>query len=266
MKNFRVPFLFVGAFALLLSSCVSSKKYKALNARYEALNDAYDNLDSSMKSLNSDYQQLDLKKQEIEKMSAAELRKLNEQLRKELAALENSNKSVADLQATLQRQRQAQQELLDKIRKALVDFNSTELSAEIRGDGKVYVSLSEKLLFKSGKYDVDTKGKVALQKLGEVLSKQPDIDILVEGHTDTVPFKRGELRDNMDLSVMRATTIVHLLTVDYGVNPKQVVASGRGEHFPVADNTLSEGRATNRRTEIILSPKLSDLYKLLSQN
>lgn len=265
MKNYSVFFLFVGA-SLLVSSCVSSKKYKALNARYDALSNAYDNLDSSMKSLNSDYQKLDLKKQEIEKMSEAELRSLNEQLRKELAALENSNKRVAELQSTLQKQRQAQQELLDKIRKALVDFNSTELSAEIRNDGKVYVSLSEKLLFKSGKYDVDAKGKVALQKLGEVLSKQPDIDILVEGHTDTVPFKRGELRDNMDLSTMRANTIVHLLTIDYGVNPKQVVASGRGEYFPVAENITSEGRAINRRTEIILSPKLSDLYKLLSQN
>ncbi|MES2559398.1 MAG: OmpA family protein [Bacteroidota bacterium] len=266
MKNFRLLSFSFGTLIVLMSSCVSSKKYKALNARYDALSSAYDNLDSSMKSLNSEYEQLDLKKREIEQMSEAELRKLNEQLRKELAALENSSKSIAELQSTLQRQRQAQQDLLDKIRKALVDFNTSELSAEIRGDGKVYVSLSEKLLFKSGKYDVDPKGKVALQKLGAVLSNQPDIDILVEGHTDTVPFKRGELRDNTDLSVMRATTIVHLLTKEYGVNPKQVVASGRGEYFPVADNTTSEGRATNRRTEIILSPKLSDLYKLLSHN
>ncbi|MES2725563.1 MAG: OmpA family protein [Bacteroidota bacterium] len=265
MKKFNIFLLFITA-SMMLSSCVSKKKYMALNARYNDLNASYNGLDSSMKALNASYQQLDLRKQEIEQMSEAELRKLNTRLQAELAALENSNKRVAELQSTLQRQKQAQQQLLDNIRKALVDFNNTELSAEIRSDGKVYVSLSEKLLFKSGKYDVDPKGKLALQKLGEVLSKQPDIDILVEGHTDTVPFKRGELRDNMDLSVMRATTIVHLLSKEYGVNPKQIVASGRGEYFPVAENATSEGRATNRRTEIILSPKLSDLYKLLSQN
>jgi chemotaxis protein MotB len=265
MKNTKILIVFMAG-SLMLASCVSKKKYKALNSRYDALSASYDDLDSSMKALNANYNQLDLKKQEIEKMSEAELRTLNEKLRKELAALESSNKRNAELQATIQRQKQAQQALLDNIRKALIDFSDTELSAEIRSDGKVYVSLSEKLLFKSGKYDVDPKGKTALQKLGEVLSKQPDIDIVVEGHTDTVPFKRGELRDNMDLSVMRATTIVQLLTEQYGVNPKQITASGRGEYFPVADNKTSEGRAINRRTEIILSPKISDLYKMLSQN
>jgi chemotaxis protein MotB len=262
----KVLFLCLAGTMLVLGSCVSKKKYKALNARYNELDASYKSLDSSMKGLDSRYRQLDRSKQQIEQMSEAELRRLNEQLQSELAALENSNKRVAELQSTLQRQKRAQQELLENIRKALVDFNNTELSAEIRGDGKVYVSLSEKLLFKSGKYDVDPKGKEALKKLGEVLSKQPDIDIVVEGHTDNVPFKRGELRDNMDLSVMRATTIATLLSKDYGVNPKQVTASGRGEFFPIADNGTAEGRASNRRTEIILSPKISDLYKLLNIN
>jgi chemotaxis protein MotB len=266
MKTTRLLLLLVAGTMITFLSCVSKKKYKALNSRYDDLNIAYGDLDSSMRSLNANYKQLDLKKQEIEKMSEAELRKLNEQLTKELAALEYSNKRVAEMQATIQAQKQAQQQLLENIRKALIDFNSSELTAEIRGDGKVYVSLSEKLLFKSGKYDVDPKGKEALKKLGEVISKQPDIDIEVEGHTDTVPFKRGELRDNMDLSVMRATTIATLLSSSYGVNPKQVTASGRGEYFPVADNNTTEGRASNRRTEIIISPKISDIYKLLSGN
>jgi chemotaxis protein MotB len=262
----RVKILFICAVATLLAtSCVSKKKYVALNNRYNALDSSYRHLDASMRDLDKRYEQLGRSKQEIEQMSEAELRKLNEQLSAELAALENSNKRITELQTSLQRQRQAQQDLLDKIRKALVDFNNTELTAEMHGDGKVYVSLSEKLLFKSGRYDVDPKGKLALQKLGEVLSKQPDIDIVVEGHTDTVPFKRGELRDNMDLSVMRATTIVQLLTEKYGVNPIQVTASGRGEYFPVADNATAEGRASNRRTEIILSPKISELYQLLGQ-
>lgn len=265
MKKTGILFLCMATAMLVFTSCVSRKKYRALDARYDYLQSSYNSLDSSMRGLNSRYDQLDKSKQQIEQMSEAELRKLNARLQAELTALENSNKRVAELQSTLQRQRQAQQELLDKVRKALVDFSNTDLTAEIRADGKVYVSLSEKLLFKSGKYDVDPKGKVALQKLGEVLSKQPDIDIVVEGHTDNVPFKRGELRDNMDLSVMRATTIVDLLTKEYGVNPKQVTASGRGEYFPVADNGTLEGRATNRRTEIILSPKISELFQLLSE-
>jgi chemotaxis protein MotB len=266
MKNIKVFFLCVAGTMLVLGSCVSKKKYKALDSRYNELNASYNRLDSSMKGLDSRYRQLDRSKKEMEQMTEAELRKLNEQLQSELAALENSNKRVAELQSTLQRQKRAQQDLLENIRKALVDFNNTELSAEIRADGKVYVSLSEKLLFKSGRYDVDPKGKEALKKLGEVLSKQPDIDIVVEGHTDTVPFKRGELKDNIDLSVMRATTIVRLLSQDYGVNPKQMSAAGRGENFPIADNGTAEGRAINRRTEIILSPKISDLFKLLNQN
>lgn len=265
MKN-TVFYVLLAGFLLALPSCVSKKKYLALDKRYNELNDSYTRLDSSMQSLDARYRQLDLSKQEMEQMSEAELRALNEKLRQQLAALENSNKRVSEMQATIQRQKQAQEALLDKIRKALVDFNNTELTAELRADGKVYVSLSEKLLFKSGRYDVDPKGKTALQKLGEVLSKQPDIDIVVEGHTDTVPFQRGELRDNMDLSVMRATTIVQLLTTQYGVNPKQITASGRGEYFPVADNGTSAGRASNRRTEIILSPRISELYRLLSTN
>lgn len=266
MKNLRLFSFLIAGLMITLGSCVSKKKYTALNSRYNELDSSYHDLDSSMRVLNSRYNQLDLRSKEMEQMSEAELRNLNAKLQAELAALENSNKRNAELQATLQRQREAQQKLLENIRKALIDFNNTELTAEIRSDGKVYVSLSEKLLFKSGKYDVDPKGKEALKKLGEVLSKQPDIDIVIEGHTDTVPFKRGELRDNMDLSVMRATTIATLLSSNYGVNPKQITASGRGEYFPVADNMTSEGRATNRRTEIILSPKISDLYKLLSTN
>jgi chemotaxis protein MotB len=259
MKNIFILFCVFAGIMLTTSSCVSKKKYRALDSRYS-------DLDSSYKDLEARYGQLDKSKQASEQMSEAELRQLNEKLKAELAELENSNKRVAELQSTIQRQRKSQQELLDKITKALVGFNNSELSAEIRSDGKLYVSLSEKLLFKSGKYDVDPKGKEALQKLGGVLSKQPDIDIVVEGHTDTVPFKRGELRDNMDLSVMRATTIMRLLSESYGVDPKQITAAGRGEYFPVATNNTTEGRAINRRTEIILSPKISELFKLLSQD
>jgi chemotaxis protein MotB len=123
--------------------------------------------------------------------------------------------------------------------------------------------MSDKLLFKSGSSAVEDKGKDALKLLADVLDKNTDIDILVEGHTDNVPIKTSVYKDNWDLSVARATSIVRILTNDYKIVPTRLTASGKGEFFPKADNETSEGRAKNRRTEIILSPKLDELMKLL---
>lgn len=253
-------FLFIMAILIFASSCVSKKKYKQLTSNYS-------HLDSSFNSLTEKYNLLAKNKTDLEQTSKSELQKLNMELQAKLSALEASNKTVAELQTALQKQKQAQKDLLNKINSALAGFNTSDLTAELRKDGKVYVSLSEKLLFKSGKYDVDPKGKEALGKLAGVLVQQPDIDIVVEGHTDTIPLKKGgALKDNIDLSVLRATSIVRLLSVDYGVNPKQLYASGRGESFPIADNSTPEGRASNRRTEIILSPRIQELRKLLEEN
>lgn len=251
----------VGVYMLVfgLSACVSKKKFKALDAKYNTLSADYTNL-------NNRYNDLNKSKAEGEQMSQEELQKLNNELKQKLSDLQAANTRVVQLQDAIAKQKKSQQDLLAKITNALIGIPASDLTAEIRADGKVYVSLSEKLLFKSGKYDVDPKGKEALAKLAMVLSTQPDIDIEVEGHTDNVPFKKAVLADNLDLSVMRATSIVRILTVDYGVNPKQVSASGRGESFPIASNDTPEGRASNRRTEIILSPKISDLYKILSGN
>jgi chemotaxis protein MotB len=256
---------------ILLTGCVSKKKFKQLNAKYNSLDSSYNQLTGKYSDLTGKYSDLNRNKEELEKMSKEELQKLNEQLQAKLKAieetnraLESSNKKVNELQAAIQKQKDAQKELLNKINKALLGFNASDLTAELRKDGKVYVSLSEKLLFQSGKHDVDPKGKAALEKLAGVLSQQPDIDIVVEGHTDSIPLKKGGyLKDNIDLSVMRATSIVRLLSEDFKVNPKQLYASGRGEYFPVASNATSEGRASNRRTEIILSPKIQELVKLL---
>lgn len=141
--------------------------------------------------------------------------------------------------------------------------NSEELSVEIK-NGKVYVSMSDKLLFKSGSVAVESKGVEALQVLADVLNKNADIDILVEGHTDSIPIKTALFKDNWDLSVVRATSIVRLLSQDYKVSSTRVTASGKGEFFPKATNSTPEGRAKNRRTEIILSPKMDELMNLLN--
>jgi chemotaxis protein MotB len=123
--------------------------------------------------------------------------------------------------------------------------------------------MSDKLLFKSGSAAVEAKGKDALKVLSEVLNKNADIDILVEGHTDNVPINTQVYKDNWDLSVSRATSIVRILTEDYKIKPTRLTASGKGEYFPKSDNSTSEGRARNRRTEIILSPKLEEIMQLL---
>src|ERR1700744_5831650 len=243
--------------ATLFSSCVSKKKFNQLTKKYNGL-------DSSYTSLNNKYNSLVEKNSEDKQRSQAELQQLYNQLKAKVADLEASNKRVLELQAGIQRQKKAQQDLLEKVKNALIGFNSSELTAELRSDGKVYVSLSEKLLFKSGSYKVDPKGKDALSKLAYVLVNQPNIDITIEGHTDSIPLKKGEfLKDNLDLSVMRATSIERILSDEYGVNAKQLNASGRGENFPVAPNSTENGRAINRRTEIILSPKISELVKII---
>ena len=172
-------------------------------------------------------------------------------------------KSLKDLQSKIARQDSITKRLNDIIRKALLGFNSDELSVEIK-NGKVYVSMSDKLLFKSGSASIETKGKDALKLLSDVLEKNSDIDILVEGHTDNIPIKTPVYKDNWDLSVVRATSIVRILTEDYKIPASRLTASGKGEFFPKASNETSEGRAKNRRTEIILSPKLDEIMKLLN--
>ena len=169
-----------------------------------------------------------------------------------------SQQKIAELENMLRIKEGAMEQLKDKINQTLLGFSDTDLTVTEK-NGKVYISLSQNLLFKSGSAKIDWSGKKALQQLAEVLKSNPDIDINVEGHTDS----DGSADKNWDLSVSRATSVVKVLT-DYGVNPDRVTASGRGEHLPLTSNSTSTGKAQNRRTEIILSPKLDELYNLLN--
>jgi chemotaxis protein MotB len=155
--------------------------------------------------------------------------------------------------------------LLQNVKDALLGFSSDELTVREEG-GKVYVAMSDKLLFESGKAIVNEQGRAALGKLAQVLNKQTDIDVYIEGHTDNVPIKTAVFQDNWDLSVIRATSVVRILTETYGVNPLQIQPCGRGEFKPVDVNTTPEGRARNRRTEIIMAPRLDKLFKMLEES
>ncbi len=183
--------------------------------------------------------------------------------KKEKELVENINR-VKELEAKIALKDSLTNALKKSISAALTGFSDNDLTVTIR-DGKVYVSLSEQLLFASGSTVVDKKGKEALIQLGKALQGKSDINILVEGHTDDVPMNGAVIKDNWDLSVLRATAITKILVTDGGVEPTRVIASGRSQYFPVAPGKTPEARKKNRRTEIILSPKLDELYKLLEQ-
>ncbi|MEO5675310.1 MAG: OmpA family protein [Chitinophagales bacterium] len=214
-----------------------------------------------------------LSKSSAEKLALLDsLTRKQADLRKQESALDSLQQNLAqreqklgELQSLLNRKDSATAALKSKIQQALLGFEKSDLSVEQK-NGKVYVSLAEKLLFPSGSTEVNPKGKSALQKLAEVLKKNPDIGITVEGHTDNVPLiGSASMKDNWDLSVLRATSIIRILK-DAGVDPKQITASGRGEYFPVSPNTLSDGKAKNRRSEIILTPNYKELAKILGDN
>ena len=193
-------------------------------------------------------------------------------VQKDLSLLSSQSKMTISDQArrlrTLQDIIQAEKDIIlrlkNSIADALMNYKTDELYIYIK-DGSVYVSLEEKLLFKSGSDVVDIKGKEALKSLASVLNSTKDIFVVVEGHTDDVPIKNKLFQDNWDLSTSRASSILRILTVDYGFDPTRITASGKGKYHPVKANDTEEGRAANRRTEIILSPNLSEIYQLLYQ-
>lgn len=195
----------------------------------------------------------------------SENKKLNTSLAQKMQELEEREKTIAQLQGMIAEQQQRVKDLLASVKDALLGFSSEDLTVTEK-DGKVYVSLSDKLLFESGKAVVNTQGREALGKLAQVLNKQTEIDVYIEGHTDKVPIHTAVFQDNWDLSVIRATSVVRILTETYGVNPLQIQPCGRGEYKPVDTNETADGRAHNRRTEIIMAPKLDKLLKLLQSN
>lgn len=216
------------------------KKYEAKLNELHALQDAANDLQRNLSD----------KEQKLAKMET------------ELASRE---KRVKELESVINRKDSIVKALKNKLSAALLGFENNGLTITMK-DGKVYVSLENQLLFKSGSYDVDEKGKDALRKLAKVLEQNPDINITVEGHTDTDKFGgSGSLKDNWDLSVMRATQIVKLLMSSATIEPKRLTAAGRGEFLPLDPANTEDAKKKNRRTEIILTPKLDELYELLNE-
>lgn len=276
----KILFVTVVAF-LALTSCVSKKKFLiAENGRLEALSrgdelqrqlvacqDNGDQLMSRVVGLERDTTRMGQQLRNYANMldaNMSEQEKLNALLGQKMNELMDREQTINTLQDLINAQNDKVKQLLSSVKDALLGFNSDELTITEK-DGKVYVAMSDKLLFESGSARLDKRGKEALSKLAQVLNKQNDVDVYIEGHTDSKPINTAQFKDNWDLSVIRATSVVRILTKDYGVNPLQIQPSGRGEFLPVSDNETAEGRAKNRRTEIIMAPKLDKLYQMLNQ-
>ncbi len=180
--------------------------------------------------------------------------------------LQKRNERLVELEKILDTQKKIAQDLKNKVSDALLGFENNGLTVTQK-DGKVYVSLDEELLFKTASWDIDDNGRNALKKLAGVLERNPNIMVTIEGHTDNVPYNPGnsQLRDNWDLSVKRATTVVRVLLEGSRINPMRLIASGRSEYVPVDDRDSADARQKNRRTEIILTPDLSELYELINR-
>ena len=271
--------IFALCLLIAVTSCVSKKKYMvAENGRLAALSrervlnrnlgqqkDEIAKLKQQITDLMSDTTRLgqairDYRKSLYSNLSEQE--KLNMLLKEKMEKLAEREATINKLQAEVDAQNARLQSLLNSVKDALLGFSSDELTVTEK-NGKIYVAMSDKLLFESGSAQVNKQGKEALGKLAEVLKKQHDIDVFIEGHTDNKPIKTVQFKDNWDLSVVRATSVVRILTKDYGVNPLQILPCGRGEFMPVDNNESVEGRGHNRRTEIIMAPKLDKLMDIL---
>jgi chemotaxis protein MotB len=260
MKRFII---FLSGFILLFSACVPQRELISEQNRVKNLQSDSTDTHLKLSNCNSQVALLEKDKQDLQNS----IQQLSASYQSKVA---NSNMTIADQAKRLKDLEdliQAQKDVMNKLKKtvadALINFKPDELSVYLK-DGKLYVSLQEKLLFASGSAVVDPKGKQALGTLAAVLIATPNITVDIEGHTDTVPIA-GKYEDNWALSVARSTAIARVLIKDYGVDPHTIIASGRSKYYPVADNTTPDGRAKNRRTEIILSPDLTELFKLLDE-
>ena len=241
------------------------REYNTTRENYENLKKSYDALEANSSSALAENsrrnRELLAELEEKEKALAKEQGRL-EKLEKDLAA---RSRRVDELEGLISAKDAKMNALKNSLSKALTNFEGRGLTVEQR-EGKVYVSMENKLLFNSGSWAVGPEGKKAVQQLGEVLAQNPDIAVLIEGHTDNVPYGgSGQLTDNWDLSTKRATAIVQILRENSGIDPQNLTAAGRGEYAPIAGNETAEGKAKNRRIEVILTPKLDEVSRLLNE-
>lgn len=283
----KLKLMSVAVLNFVLLSCVSTKKLKEEQARYERLNAAYTGIQVNLKECQDEKEDANRRRALLQgevdnlKDQVAFLKQNNNQALKQLEDLsvisasqaESIKKSlenigtkdayIQNLQSAISRKDSLNMVLVMNLKGAIGNLDDKDINIKV-DKGVVYIDISDKLLFTSGKYEITPAAKNVLGKVATVLKNQPDIEFMVEGHTDNVPFKgSGVLMDNWDLSVKRATTVVRLLQNEYGLDPARMAAAGRGEYKPVTNNTSAEGKAMNRRTRIVILPQMDQFFKLL---
>jgi chemotaxis protein MotB len=277
MKTLKAILL---VFLVLLTSCVSQKKYSDLENKsnqFESdLNTCKNQqliLDTNLANEKSKVTKLESQLDYFKSTNTNLLERLSdlsvvsksgaENIKKSLEALNEQNKYIKNLTTSMQRKDSLNLVLVMNLKRSLDNFDDEDIVIEVK-KGVVYVSISDKMLFASGSYKLNAKAKDVIGKIATIVNDHNDLDILVEGHTDNVPIFTECMLDNWDLSVKRATTIVRLMQHEFGVQPERMTAGGRSEYIPKETNATNEGRAKNRRTEIIILPKLDQFFNLLS--
>ncbi len=285
--KFKKASLPIIAAIFIFTSCVSKKILKTEQVKYTTLQREYSNMQDLLSACNDSSAENNRRKEALENEVASlkkqvdylnannsqalkQLENLSvisssqaESIKKSLDNISSKDSYIQGLQSALSRKDSLNLALVTNLKGAIGNLDDKDINIKV-DKGVVYIDISDKLLFKSGSYEVADKAKEVLGKVAAVLKNQPDIEFIVEGHTDNVPYKgNAVLTDNWDLSVKRATSVVRILKDQYGINPAKITAAGRGEFLPVTDNNTAEGKASNRRTRIVILPQLDQFFKLL---
>ena len=260
--------------AILLSSCVSQKKYNELEAKQR---ETQDQLNTATVKLNSCLDEKDRMTQEISRLNNTNAALLNnvgdlatlskkeaENLERSLESIKEKDLAIRSMQEAMNKKDSVTLALVTSLKGALGNMSDEDIEINVE-KGVVYVSISDKLLFDSGRYNITPRAKEVLGKVATVVKNKPNIEFMVEGHTDNKPIKTSMFEDNWDLSVKRATSVVRVLQDDFGVEPSRMTAAGRSYYIPVATNETAEGRAKNRRTRIVVLPKLDQFYSMIEE-
>jgi chemotaxis protein MotB len=283
MKISKLLILF---FALIITSCVSKRKYMDIENRVQVAEENEQLCKNDLKTkqnenlilhtkLNNEENKVNKLEKQIEYFKSTNTNLLDrlsdlsvvsktgaESIKQSLEALNEQNKYIKDLTTSMQIKDSLNLVLVMNLKRSLDDFDDEDINIEVK-KGVVYVSISDRMLFKSGSYKISNRAEEVIGKIAKIINDHNDLDILVEGHTDNVPIATDCISDNWDLSVKRATSIVRLMQTKFGVEPERMTAGGRSEYIPKSTNETTEGRAINRRTEIVILPKLDQFFELL---
>ena len=259
---------------LALTSCVSNKKFRALQDQLKSTEDLLNTATVKLNSCLKDRELLQSNNELLRKNNEGLLTNLGnmtmltqkgaDNLERSLESIKEKDLTIKNLRDAVTRRDSINLALVQSLKGVLGNLDDEDITVQV-DKGVDYVSISDKMLFSSGSYNVTPRAREVLGKVAKVVNNKPDFEFMVEGHTDNVPIKNTCIKNNWDLSVLRATAVVNILQNDFGVSPSRMTAAGRGEYVPVTSNSTPEGRAINRRTRIVVLPKLDQFYNMIEQ-